>query len=152
MKTLKEIEADVAELGPQLRVAQRKVKEFKRLINESAALQEEVKVISINSGKTLKRAMGQLKGVGRRKKEVEGLDNLAQQLQELQQQVEALREIRPETRSFFSSKLGKIWDYLVWIFYFEIRRMGTRICWCQRCALFVNNKEMEEGILYLKWE
>ena len=113
MKTLKEIEADVAELGPQLRVAQRKVKEFKRLINESAALQEEVKVISINSGKTLKRAMGQLKGVGRRKKEVEGLDNLAQQLQELQQQVEALREIRPETRSFFSSKLGKICDYLV---------------------------------------
>ena len=104
-KVIQELKADVAELSPQLDIAQKKVKEFKRLINESAALQEDVKVISLNSGKTLQQAFGQLEKIKKRPK-VDGLEDLAEQLAELQRRVESLREIRPETRSFFSSTLA----------------------------------------------
>eukprot|EP00510_Aplanochytrium_minuta_P000161 CAMPEP_0184017374 /NCGR_PEP_ID=MMETSP0954-20121128/7499_1 /TAXON_ID=627963 /ORGANISM="Aplanochytrium sp, Strain PBS07" /LENGTH=141 /DNA_ID=CAMNT_0026298599 /DNA_START=130 /DNA_END=552 /DNA_ORIENTATION=- len=96
------IEREFEDLRIKLKAGKAKVKEFRKYINLTAEIQEDVKRISLSSIKTLAQT----------KEKINSLDipdekkqELLVELQEADSGIKLLREVRPETRSFFTRLL-----------------------------------------------
>mmetsp|Transcript_27245 Transcript_27245/g.33211 ORF Transcript_27245/g.33211 Transcript_27245/m.33211 type:complete len:406 (-) Transcript_27245:1288-2505(-) len=106
---VEEIRREFSHIEENLKVAQAKIREFRKLIRLTADIQEDVKKISLKSIKTLDDSKRRLKSLQDKMDVDVNVNELKLELKKMDERIQELREVRPETRSFFTRLvLGRV--------------------------------------------